>query len=74
EPRRSSTKGSCVAHNPSGEDTHTELYVDEKAPNLVATRKVYKLGLAIHHQKLDGDHVRVIRDVDARVLVPTDEA
>ncbi|RDX64705.1 hypothetical protein CR513_56716, partial [Mucuna pruriens] len=76
EPRRPSTKSSCVALDPLGEDTHTNIpyQINEEASYLVDTRKVYKLGSTMHHQTFDEYHIRVvvehIRDVDGRVPMP----
>ncbi|RDX84982.1 hypothetical protein CR513_33882, partial [Mucuna pruriens] len=66
EPQCLSTKGSCAAPNPSGEDTYInildycELYVDEEDSHLVSTRKIYKLWSTMHHQTLYEDHMRVV--------------
>lgn len=78
-----STKGSCVVADPSGEDNHIdtrnqcEVYVDVDLTHLVAIRKVYNLGLAIHHKKIEDHNVRVVvkkvRYADALAPFPTDE-
>ncbi|RDX99678.1 hypothetical protein CR513_17244, partial [Mucuna pruriens] len=72
----SSTKGSYVAPDLSGEDTHTEipyqyeLYVNNEDHHLAIIGKVYKLGSTIHHQTLDEDHMKVDFDGSKKKLEP----
>jgi len=77
-----STKESCV--DPSGQDLDTGdskkcgLYVDENPPRLVALGRVYEGSMTIHSFPLGNDQVKVgvkkVRDADAHVLVPIQEA
>ncbi|RZB75869.1 hypothetical protein D0Y65_034390 [Glycine soja] len=76
-----STKESCVA--PSRNDPNTgdldkyELYVEENPPCLVALGRFYEGSTTIHNIPLLHDQVKVgveeVKDVDARILVPTEE-
>nr|KYP39204.1 hypothetical protein KK1_039502 [Cajanus cajan] len=75
---RVSTKGSCVALDPSGEQTHTdvpnqyELYVEDDSPRLVAIGRVFEGGSTIHGVPLQPDWTRVVVDQvqDAAAPVP----
>jgi len=53
------------------------LYADNNSPRLVALGRVYEGSTTIHNIHLGNDQVKVdveeVRDVDARVLVPTQE-
>nr|KYP44665.1 60S ribosomal protein L5 [Cajanus cajan] len=75
---RVSTKGSCAAPDPSGEQTHTdvpnqcELYVEDDPPRLVAIGRVFEDGSTIHGVPLQPDWTRVVVDQvqDAAAPVP----
>nr|KYP37979.1 hypothetical protein KK1_040812 [Cajanus cajan] len=62
------TKGSCVALDPSAEQTHTdvlnqcELYVKDDPPRLVAIGRVFGGGSIIHGIPLQLDRTRVVVD------------
>ena len=53
------------------------MYVDENHPHLVAFGRVYDRSTTIHNIPLGNDQVKVgveeVRDVDARISVPTQE-
>ncbi|KAH1221900.1 hypothetical protein GmHk_12G035217 [Glycine max] len=78
---RVSTKKSCV--DPSGNDPDTgdsekdELYVEENPPHLVALARLYKGSTIVHNIPLHNDQVKVgveeVREIDALILVPTQE-
>ena len=78
---RVNTKESCVdpsGHDPyMGESVKCRLYVDQNPPHLVALRRLYERSTTVHNIPLGNDQVKVdveeVRDVDARIHVPTQE-
>ncbi|KAL2331586.1 hypothetical protein Fmac_019167 [Flemingia macrophylla] len=80
---RVSTKGSCSAADPSGEQPPTdlpglcELYIEDDPPRLVVIGRVFEGGSTIHGVPLQPHWTRVVvdqvHDAFAPVLVPTTE-
>nr|KYP74752.1 hypothetical protein KK1_007443 [Cajanus cajan] len=73
---RVSSKGSCAAPDPSGEQTHSdvpnqcELYVEDDPPRLVAICRVFLGGSTIHGVPLEPDWTRVVVDQVQDVAAP----
>nr|KYP35312.1 hypothetical protein KK1_043655 [Cajanus cajan] len=73
---RVSTKRSCAAPDPSGEQTHTDLpnqcklYVEDDPPRLVAIGRVFEGDSTIHGVPLHPDWTRVVVDQVQDVAAP----